>query len=211
MNKLEIVNNDGKLLVNSRQVALMVEREHGELLKTIRQYCDYLAQGNITCGDFFIESSYQDANNQSRPCYSIAKKGCDMIANKMTGEKGILFTATYVTEFENMKSQLMKPMSMEDIMIAQLQNMKEVRLQLEQNTNSIKELEAKITNIPTDYFTIAGYASLRGIKVDVSKANLLGRKGAKLSRQNGYDIGKVSDSKFGQVNTYHLDILKELF
>jgi len=211
MNKLEIVNNDGKLLVNSRQVALMIYREHGELLKTIRQYCDYLGQGNFTCTDFFIETTYLSEQNKILPCYSITKKGCDMVANKMTGEKGILFTATYVTEFENMQNQLMKPMCMEDMMINQLQNMKEVRLQLEQNTESIKQLEAKIINIPTDYFTIAGYASLRGIKVDVSKANLLGRKGAKLSRQNGYDIGKVYDSKFGQVNTYHLDILKELF
>lgn len=132
-----------------------------------------------------------------------AKKLC-MISKSPKGEQA----RNYFIEVEK---KFNKPMCMEDMMIAQLQNMKEVRLRIEQNTESIKVLEAKITNIPVDYFTIAGYASLRGIKVDVSKANLLGRKGATMSRKNGYDIGKVSDSKFGQVNTYHLDILKQLF
>lgn len=34
------------------------------------------------------------------PNYLITKKGCDMIANKMTGRKGVLFTAVYVSAFE---------------------------------------------------------------------------------------------------------------
>lgn len=40
---------------------------------------------------------------ETRPCYLLTKKGCDMVANKMIGDKGILFTAEYVTAFENMK------------------------------------------------------------------------------------------------------------
>ncbi len=54
-------------------------------------------------GDFFIENTYFDANNQQRPNYLITKKGCDMIANKTTGKKGVLFTAAYVTAFEEMR------------------------------------------------------------------------------------------------------------
>ncbi|MDN9204386.1 phage antirepressor KilAC domain-containing protein, partial [Clostridioides difficile] len=36
----------------------------------------------------------------------LTKKGCDMVANKMTGEKGIIFTAIYVTKFEEMEREL---------------------------------------------------------------------------------------------------------
>ncbi|MCX8167304.1 MAG: Rha family transcriptional regulator, partial [Candidatus Micrarchaeota archaeon] len=43
---------------------------------------------------------------KERPCYLLTKKGCDMVANKMTGEKGVLFTAKYVTKFEEMEKQL---------------------------------------------------------------------------------------------------------
>lgn len=77
--------------------------------------------------------------------------------------------------------------------------------------DDIKRLEAKVTTHNDNYFTVAGYASLRGLKVDISKANMLGRKASKLSREYEYPIGKTQDPRFGTVNTYHVDILKEVF
>lgn len=32
-----------------------------------------------------------------------------------------------------------------------------------------------------------------------------------LSRENGYEISKIHDERFGSVNVYHVDILKEVF
>lgn len=107
---------------------------------------------------------------------------------------------------------------MEDMLIAQLQQMKELRLKQERmeteqrrQAQQIREIEAKVETSPRDYYSIAGYASLRGVKVDVSRARMFGVKAAKLSRKNGYGVGKVRDTRFGEVNTYHLDILKEVF
>ncbi|MEE1071556.1 MAG: antA/AntB antirepressor family protein [Cellulosilyticum sp.] len=77
--------------------------------------------------------------------------------------------------------------------------------------NKLAEIEAKITTHNEDYFTVAGYASLRGFNIDINKANMLGRKSSKLSKEYGYDVGKVQDPRFGTVNTYHIDILKEVF
>jgi hypothetical protein len=37
------------------------------------------------------------------PCYLINKPGCEMVANKLTGEKGVLFTAAYVAKFNEME------------------------------------------------------------------------------------------------------------
>jgi len=44
---------------------------------------------DLDSASFFIESSYLNENNQTYPCYLLTKKGCDMVANKMTGEKGV--------------------------------------------------------------------------------------------------------------------------
>jgi Rha family phage regulatory protein len=99
--------------ITSMEVAEMIERQHNELLKTIRQYINYLAEGEIPHGDFFIESTYTDANHQERPCYDITKKGCDMIANKLTGAKGTIFTALYVKRFEDMEQTLINGISPE--------------------------------------------------------------------------------------------------
>ena len=93
MNELKVQDFHGKQVIDSRDVAQMVGRNHNELLKTIRSYCDYLDQGEIAQVDFFIESTYTDAQNRTYPNFLVTKKGCDMIANKTTGKKGVLFTA----------------------------------------------------------------------------------------------------------------------
>ncbi|MBR6821939.1 MAG: Bro-N domain-containing protein [Clostridia bacterium] len=75
----------------------------------------------------------------------------------------------------------------------------------------IEEIEAKFITAPTEYYTIAGFASIRKQKVDVNRATFLGRKASKLSKEYGYDIGKASDPRYGAVNTYHIDVLNEVF
>lgn len=88
MNELKVTDFNGQKVIDSRDVAVMVEREHYELLKNIRLYIEYLGAGNFPLSDFFIESSYITTQNRVMPCYLITKKGCDLIANKLTGKKG---------------------------------------------------------------------------------------------------------------------------
>lgn len=102
MNNLQIVNKAAA--IDSKEVATMVEKRHTELLRDIRTYISYLAESKIASGDFFIESTYHDLNNQPRPCFLITKQGCEMVANKLTGKKGVLFTARYVKKFNEMES-----------------------------------------------------------------------------------------------------------
>ena len=84
---------------------------HKELLRDIRKYVEIMeksreiSQRKIAPSEFFIESSFENRGKEY-PCYLITKKGCDMIANKLTGEKGVLFTAAYVTAFEEMQEAL---------------------------------------------------------------------------------------------------------
>lgn len=104
MTDLIVFEKDGQYLADSREVALAVGKEHRFLLRDIRGYIDHLNETNFAPVEFFIESAYIDSKGETRPCYLITKKGCDMIANKMTGKKGVLFTAAYVTAFEKMQN-----------------------------------------------------------------------------------------------------------
>lgn len=122
MNLLKAYSINGKKVIDSREVADMIGRTHKELLRTINTYMGYLkedgaerkiapgdeigGQRNFAPSDFFIPSTYINEQNKEMPCYLITKKGCDMIANKLTGKKGVLFTAAYVTAFEDMTEQL---------------------------------------------------------------------------------------------------------
>ena len=40
-------------------------------------------------------------NTKTYKCYECTKMGCELLANKLTGEKGILFTAKYVKRFKD--------------------------------------------------------------------------------------------------------------
>lgn len=206
----------------SLEVAEMMETEHKEILKklegstkpdgTIKQIgiIPTLTKGNFPLSDYFILSSYKDSSGKENKCYNITKLGCDFLANKFTGEKGILFTAKYVKRFHDMEEQL-KPKSSAEMLLIYTQQFYEQEQRLQSVEHNIKQIEAKITTHDENYYTIAGYASLRGIRVDVNRANMYGRKASKLSKEYGYDVTKTQDPRFGTVNMYHADILKDIF
>lgn len=110
MNKLNLktieINEKVIPVSDSREVALKTGKEHKQLLKDIRRYIEFLNEGNFSPVDFFIEDTYLDNKGEERPCYQLTKQGCEMVANKMTGKKGTLFTATYVQAFNKMEEKL---------------------------------------------------------------------------------------------------------
>lgn len=100
--------------LTSLEVAEMVRKEHGKLIRDLRRYEKQLAEAKIGSGDFFTESTYLDANNQSRPCYNITKKGCEFIAHKLTGTKGTIFTASYINRFHEMENIIQEQKKIEE-------------------------------------------------------------------------------------------------
>lgn len=109
MNILKAHDFKGKKVIDSREVAEMVDKQHKNLLADIRGYISVMeSSGELKFqpSDFFIPHTFVNAQNKEMPCFLITKKGCDMIANKLTGKKGVLFTAAYVTAFEEMAEQL---------------------------------------------------------------------------------------------------------
>lgn len=108
-----------EFVLDSREVAVMVGKEHKELLRDIRRYAEQMEEANqkafeegmggerkIALTEFFRESSYVSEQNKSLPCYQITKKGCEFIAHKLTGTKGTEFTARYINRFHEMEAVL---------------------------------------------------------------------------------------------------------
>lgn len=91
--------------ISSIEVAGMVGKEHKELLRDIRRYCEQLSQSKIALPDFFTESEYEN-RGKMYPCYNVTKKGCEFIAHKLTGVKGTEFTAKYINRFHDMEDML---------------------------------------------------------------------------------------------------------
>lgn len=107
-NEIEVVGKHA--VIDSRKVAEMVGKDHAHLCRDIAKYIAVISTNpKLVSLNFFSENSYVDKKGESRKCYDITKQGCEMIANKLTGEKGILFTAEYVNLFNSMEQSLRKP------------------------------------------------------------------------------------------------------
>lgn len=75
-------------------------------MRDIRSYINDLEMSSkLSPSDFFIESDYLDSMNRTKPCYLLTKKGCEFVANKLTGRKGTIFTATYVSLFNEYEAE----------------------------------------------------------------------------------------------------------
>lgn len=144
MNQLQVINQNGQLLVDSREVAEMVGKNHADLMRDIRGYAETLGKSNFALADFFVKAIYKDAQGKARPHFYLTRKGCDMVANKMTGEKGVLFTAAYVTKFEEMEKQ--QAVSMEGLSPI-LQFMIQAEMKQKQLEQQITTVENAVVNI----------------------------------------------------------------
>lgn len=107
------------LTLDSREVAKMVKKDHAHLMRDVDTYIEYLKKSEkpkLDFQNFFIEDTYKaEGNNKTYKCYQVTKKGCELIAHKMTGEKGILFTATYINRFHDMEQALKQPVNQKQV------------------------------------------------------------------------------------------------
>lgn len=113
--KPQLFNFDGQPTLDSREVAKMIGKRHKNLMRDIRQYINDLDEGSkLSSPKFFIESNYKSSQGKLLPCYLLTKMGCEFVANKMTGKKGTLFTAQYVSLFNEYQASLKKDSYMID-------------------------------------------------------------------------------------------------
>lgn len=98
--------------ITTLEIAEMMEVSHNDILRKLegrkdrKGYIQILGESQMAVTDFFIKSSYRTEQNKEMPCYEVTKLGCDFLANKFTGEKGVLFTARYVKRFHDMENAI---------------------------------------------------------------------------------------------------------
>ena len=97
-------------------------------------------------------------------------------------------------------------------MVEQAKAIKAANARIDKVDERLLEVESKQITIDEHHYTIIGYANLMGVRgVSRDAAARLGRKASAMSRKQGYHIGKEYDAKYGLVNTYHVDVLQEVF
>ena len=170
-------------VLDSREVAEMVGMRHADLMRSIDRYIDVMGKNaKLRSSNFFIERTYKQAGNGKEvKRYDITKKGCEMVANKLTGEKGILFTAEYVERFNQMEEADRQPKELTGRELMAKALIEAQKLLAERDATIAKRNEQIAVLTPKGIFADA---------VTASKTSILVGGLAKLIKQQGIDIGQ---------------------
>lgn len=154
--ELSILERNGQLYTSSRDVSIFVGKRHDHLLRDIERYITALSKAGkgapkIGVSDFFRPSSYVSEQGKELPCYLITRKGCDMIAHKLTGDKGIWFTAAYIDRFYEYE-QALKERSAPLWQLARAEGKKARRLETDAIKMFVAYTEAQGSRHPDKYY-----------------------------------------------------------
>jgi len=194
--------------VTSMEVAQMVNKEHCQLLKDIRRYITQLGKVNFDFSDFFKETTYISEQHKELPCFDITRKGCEFIANKLTGQKGTEFTARYVNRFHeleenNITNSLITALNtISESMIEMKSDINERLSKLEEQSNKKKLPEKKYSRWKTHTF--------KKLNTLLSYVNENSDENLKLSEIIHLVIGETEDAYSIELNDY-VDAYKSEF
>lgn len=211
MNELIVIKeSNGKKAVSARDLhfALEVQTKFPDWVSRMLDY------GFIE-GEDFISILGESTGGRPSIDYVLSIDCAKEISMLQRTEKGKEMRK-YFIECEKKLSQ--PPQSMEEMLLMSAQLLVEnkkaiarMNQEVAEVKNDIMELKAKSNVSDAEFYAITGYASLIGKQVDTPTAAAMGKKATSMSKAMGIMIGKVYDPRFGQVNTYHKDVLKEIF
>lgn len=214
MNELiTIKESNGKKAVSARDLhfALEVQTKFPDWVSRMLDY------GFIE-GEDFISILGESTGGRPSVDYVLSIDCAKEISMLQRTEKGKEMRKYFIECERKLQEAQQPPQSMEEMLLMSAQLLVEnkkaiarMNQEVAEVKNDIIELKAKANTTDANFYSIAGYAALVGRKADFAAAASLGKKASTLSRSMGIMIGKVYDPRFGQVNTYHKDVLEEIF
>ena len=195
----ELTTSTKENTISSREVAEMMEVRHTHMLDKIDKINQVLLDRKIGSVDFWIESEYKDSTGRSVREYQVTKKGCELIAHKSSGEKGIVFTVKYMERFEEMENRLQKQLpgtyieALEQLLASEKEKARvQLELKDEQHKNEMLMHFNKL-------YTTTEIAKELGIKSAAKLNKVLNDKGIQF-KQNGTWVLYSDYSECGYVS-----------
>lgn len=207
MTKDEIGFENNTNTITTLEIAEMMELEHWQILRKLEGtknqdgstkqvgIIQILTNNKIVVSDYFIPSTYKDASGKENKCYKVTKMGCDFLANKFNGEKGIIFTARYVKRFDEMERGQV-PKDFPSALRAYADEVERRQIAEQENEKLQQELDYS-----KDWYSIKRVAAMNGVDWKTFNWRKLKEKSIEL----GYGMKKIFDANYGEVNTYHRD------
>lgn len=201
MTDLVFKGQNDQVLTNSLLVAEKFGKEHSKVMRDIE---------NLSCSNEFRAanfgvSSYISLQNKELPMYVITKDGFSFLVMGYTGKKAGLFKEEYIKAFNTMERSLKEIKTPQTYAEAlrrladEVEAKEQIQYQLEQKTEQLDESK--------EWYSIKRWAK----ENNMNWRCINWRRMKALSYGLGYEIKKIFDANYGQVNIYHINVFKTYF
>jgi len=207
MNELiKIKENNGKRAVSARELHSFLEAKERFANWIARQF----QYGFIENVDFVGCKEFNALANQELNDYALTIDCAKEISMLQKSDKG-KEARQYFIEMEKIAVNALQPLSESELILRSAQML----VSLERNQKAIEARVKAIEERPqinseVQHFSILGFCNNIHKQISINEAKIYGQKCRRLCNELGMVIGKIADPRFGSVNTYPLDILREV-
>ena len=203
---IPITEQNGRKAVSARTLHVFLESKQ-EFSNWIKGRID--KYGFVENVDFEVFDNFVKNPNGGRPLTEYAlsinmAKEISMVEGNGKGKQA----RQYFIACEEKANQ--KPLSTLELLELTIKGMRENHQELQEVKRDVLELKARTQTSP-DFFTIAGFATLNGMQVNLQFACKLGKAAKELCRRRNIQTGAIPDPRFGRVHTYPTEVLQEVF
>lgn len=219
VNLINIENKNGVAVVSSRVVAQDFDKRHDHVLRDINN----IIESNTTqnWGLLFIESQYKASNGKMNKEYLLTRDGFSLLVMGFTGKEALQWKLQYIEAFNRMEERIkqqqsheMPKMTLEEIMIVQLQEQQRIKEQQALIEQQVQTVEQRMTNFeenspldPGEYNLVCSRVSSRVHAVKNERGIDKGHVG-ELFKALNRDIKEITGIKTRtQLRKRHLDMV----
>ena len=230
MNELVFRGQNDQVITTSLLVAETFEKEHRNVLKSIRKL---MSATNVAVAQMFDETTYVNEQGKEQPMFFMNRDGFTLLAMGFSGEKALKFKVDYINAFNKMeaelKSQQTKQLSAAESLLQSVQLLVAHERQLAILEHNQKNMQGAISSLydkvygmqfqtnmieqklnnEIDRYTVIGYCSAHNIPVTLTEASIIGGMCSRMCKKRNIPLEPIADRRFGKVNTYPSELIAE--
>ena len=232
MNELVFRGQNDQVITTSLLVAETFEKEHRNVLKSIRKL---MSATNVAVAQMFDETTYVNEQGKEQPMFVMNRDGFTLLAMGFSGEKALEFKVKYINAFNKMeaelKSQQTKQLSAAESLLQSVQLLVAHERQLAIIEHNQKNMQGAISSLydkvygmqfetdmvkqklnnEIDRYTVIGYCSAHNIPMTRKEASIIGGACARMCKKENITTESIADPRFGKVNTYPSEIIAKCY
>ena len=181
-NEIQVINNNGELVVSSRQIAENFGKEHRHILESIRG----ILVAENSAAKFFYENTFENRGKQY-PEFLMNRDGFCLLVMGFTGKEALAWKLKYIEAFNAMEKKLKElsaPLSIDDTLNADVLYL--IASKWKADSDKRKELEVRVAELEVQIKTQVKEQPV------ISEATKVAIKEAEVESQRLYTVTEIA-------------------